>query len=370
MLDWGVQSKDRMDSPVKLGNDSVESVTWDRYDVLPERPGLKEESMKFVRFALIATTFLLQSASADARLLSIGPSYDSPAGLSERIAQLEALTTNDPYQVGEEWGKVAISMDSLRGKSEAFKRAALATASFGGGTSFYLGKIGDAHIMATNHHVISSEWACNVGSARFTLLELRFGCEKLLGTWTDIDLALFVINVDPASEAKLSNVGRNFAFNRSIQRRQALMTIGYGSHFNRRGHIVATDDRDCRVFSGDDEFRHMADPDTYNPGPYSTWSFSVGCDVSHGDSGSAMVDRRTGDVVGLIWTGKIPKSSVIQSSDYLDGLLREPTEAVWTELNYAVPAPKIKEFLQRELDEGRIVDREKRELLSKILRGN
>ena len=32
---------------------------------------------------------------------------------------------------------------------------------------------------------------------------------------------------------------------------------------------------------------------------------------------SAMVDRTTGEVVGIIWTSKIPKSDRVQNSDFL-----------------------------------------------------
>ena len=90
----------------------------------------------------------------------------------------------------------------------------------------------------------------------------------------------------------------------------------------------------------------MPDPDALNPGTYDAWSFANGCDVSHGDSGSAMVDRKTGKPIGLIWTGKIPKSPKVQQSQYLNEILQKQSPEIWTELSYAVPAAKIREVLQ------------------------
>lgn len=96
----------------------------------------------------------------------------------------------------------------------------------------------------------------------------------------------------------------------------------------------------------------MSDPDELNTGRHQVWSFANGCDVSHGDSGSAMVDLQTGEVVGLIWTGKIPKSTRVQSSEYLEELIENPNEDIWNELSYAVPAAKIKEVLLKRIQNG------------------
>ena len=91
----------------------------------------------------------------------------------------------------------------------------------------------------------------------------------------------------------------------------------------------------------------MADPDEFNPAGYKAWSFAHACDISHGDSGSAMIDRKNGDVVGIVWTGKIPKSAMVQSSANLQKIFTGSTPAVWKELSYAVPAVKIKEVLKK-----------------------
>src|SRR5690606_34729203 len=96
--------------------------------------------------------------------------------------------------------------------------------------------------------------------------------------------------------------------------------------------LVANQDNDCIVYSETDDVRFMADPDDLNPGDYSVWSFANGCDVSHGDSGSAMVDRNTGEIVGIIWTGRIPKDKKVQDPAYLDSIYSSSSEDVWKQL--------------------------------------
>ena len=125
-------------------------------------------------------------------------------------------------------------------------------------------------------------------------------------------------------------------------------------------------DDDCKVFSGENEFRFMADPDDLNTGSYKAWSFANGCDISHGDSGSAMIDRESGDVVGIIWTGKIPKSNRVQNSQYLEQLISNPNEEIWKELSYAVPAQKIGQYLNDLLDSNEL-SRVNSEIVSAII---
>lgn len=98
----------------------------------------------------------------------------------------------------------------------------------------------------------------------------------------------------------------------------------------------------------------MGDPDSKNPGPDKVWSFANACDVSHGDSGSAMVDETTGSPVGLIWTGRIPKSPQAQNSQNILNWETNQADEVWEELSYAVPAKKIQEVLREKLQSGKI----------------
>lgn len=308
--------------------------------------------------ALLSLLTLSQPAAALLPRLEPGQSGKTGIGLA-------AFAGTDSYRLGDEWGKRPVTQADLANATPAFRRAVLATAGIGGGTSFYLGKFAGRHVMATNHHVMPSD-SCRSRTARFRLLGVNAPCELFLGTWPEVDLALFTVRLTPADEAKLAPVAGNFQLHDDVKAGQLLLTVGFGSAGNPTGQLVAGQDADCYVFSGDGEYRQMADPDQFNPGSYRAWSFSFGCDGSHGDSGSSVVDRATGKVVGIFWTGRIPKDRGVQSSTYLTKLFQEKNEAIWEQLNYAVPAKKIGEHLQR-LVEGSLPELSK-QIFTEMLR--
>jgi hypothetical protein len=254
------------------------------------------------------------------------------------------------YQIGAEWGKKVVTLESLKSESPVFQKSAKRTAllgSFvGGSTAFYLGKFNGHHVMATNNHVVESQKDCDSYRATFTLLDKKiFICQKYLWSWTDVDFSLFTIRVKPEDEYLLDGIGQNLAFDSKIYSGQKLLTIGHGFADNPNQYLVANQDSDCKVYSKTDEFRFMPDADDVSPLEYSVWSFANGCDVSHGDSGSAMVDRETGDIVGIIWTGRIPKEPKVQDPAYLSDIFSQNSEDIWKELSYAVPSSKIKEAI-------------------------
>lgn len=240
------------------------------------------------------------------------------------------------YQVGEEWGRVSVSLPTT-------SRAALATAYADGGTAFFLGELGGALVAATNHHVFPRAESCVDGAVLFTALRVRGTCTRLLGTWPEIELALFTIEVPTADDRRaLIGVGANFDFAAQVRRGQRLTTVGFGVAANPDGRMMSNADADCRVFSPTGEFRLLKDPDTVRPESYPVWSFAHGCDSSHGDSGSAMIDRATGKPIGIHWTAKVP-----QRPRDRQALERLPEAEIWTELGYGVPATKIREVVAR-----------------------
>lgn len=278
---------------------------------------------------------------------------------------------DDKYRIGDEWGKKPVTTEMLKDATPAFRRAALATAKLenlmGHGTAFYLGYFNGRHVMATNHHVCENTFDCVSKTAKFQMLGMEFRVKSLIGSWPEIDSAFFTIEVKTEAQAQaLARVAANYDFRGSIYPGEPLITIGHGSGNNKKGVLVANQDYDCKVFSEKDEFRFMADPDDISPAPYKAWSFANGCDVSHGDSGSAMVDRSSGKVVGIIWTGRIPKSEKIQNSKYLDQIFAQHSEEIWKELSYAVPAAKIAEHLSSLINSGKFNETD-RATLTEIL---
>jgi hypothetical protein len=258
------------------------------------------------------------------------------------------------YQIGDDWGKLPVGPDDFASEP-LLLRAAQATASLGGGTTFYLGTFNGEAVIATNHHVCDSLSACKGKAARFPLLKKEAKVTRSLGTWKEIDLSLLVVTVSEGDREILDSVAANFDFESDIVPGQELFTAGFGVAMNPLRKLVANQDQDCKVFSKENDFRLMEDPDSINPGGYKTWSFANGCDVSHGDSGSAMVDRHTGQPIGIIWTGKIPKNSSVQNSARLAELVGSDDSVIWTELSYAVPGIKIKEYLSFQLGAGEVL---------------
>ena len=284
----------------------------------------------------------------------------------EKLRLREYLSGVSDYQIGDSWGKKPVLESDLPSRSPAYIRAVLATASFNSATAFYLGRFGQWHVMATNHHVLERSSDCQSRRANFVLLKKRFSCASMIGSWPEIDLALFTISVPESDSKLLQSVGRNFDFKSELMEDTALITAGFGIAGNSNRELMVNDNDDCRVMSNNGEFRLMADPDEYNPASYKAWSFSTGCSVSHGDSGSAMVNKINGAVVGLLWTGAIPKEARIQNSSYLRQLQKEDSDEIWSLLTYAVPATKISEKLKSELQSGRLKNEDK-EIVQLIL---
>lgn len=289
----------------------------------------------------------------------------SPLRLSSLIERLLLAGVLD-YQIGDEWGKKGVDSARRPETDPVYFRAVHATAFFNSATAFYLGRFAGQHVMATNYHVMSSDWECDGRSANFTFRKKRHRCRELIGSWPEVDLALFTLETNPEVDRDLQGVGGNFDFANSISVDLPLLTAGFGVAGNAARQMVVNENADCRVMSGDDEFRLLADPDRYNPATYKAWSFASGCSVSHGDSGSAVFSRLNGKVVGIVWTGAIPKEERVQRSSYLRELQLRRDEEIWSLLTYVVPAKKIAERLRRALSDGELSEEQQsvvRELL-------
>lgn len=270
-----------------------------------------------------------------------------------------ALTGVRDYQIGDEWGKKWVDPSTLSQKDPIFVRAVQATAFFNSATAFYLGCFSGTHVMATNHHVLGSQSECEGRTVHFSLRKAKYRCDEMIGSWPEIDLALFTLKSSNSADADLKSYAGGFDFSGSLDEDTPLLTAGYGIAGNASRQMMVNENNDCRVVSGQNEFRFMDDPDRFNPADYKAWSFATGCSVSHGDSGSAIVNRKSGAVVGLIWTGAIPKDSKIQSSQFIRELQNRDDEEIWSLLTYAVPALKIKDKLNEALISGELSARHK-----------
>ena len=259
------------------------------------------------------------------------------------------------YQIGPEWGRFEITDEVMAKETPEFNKLVNATASVGGATGFYLGVHNGIHVMATNNHVIKDESGCYMATVGF---QDRSGqifegfCHHVIGTWKDVDFTLFEARFTPQNAAKMSGRESLMRFDAPIQKGRDLMMAGFGiAGANTRRLYRGTHDSDCKVYSKDNEFRYMPDPDQVNPGEGKVWLFALGCDISHGDSGSAIAARDNGDLIGIISTGRIPKNPKVRESAYLDQIYADGSEDVWGELGYAVPAAKIAEYMRRQVSD-------------------
>jgi hypothetical protein len=257
------------------------------------------------------------------------------------------------YQVGDEWGRELVT-EEMMSQSPMIRRLALATARVSGGTGFVLGEFAGEIVVATNHHVCPAGfyWSCQ--SVDFPKLGFHLDRKYFLGTWPEIDLTLMSFQATPEQRQALLDVATPLSYARDIQNGAPLMTLGFGVAGNERQNLVINQDEDCRVFSQDDDFRMMDDPDDKNTLDYRVWSFANGCDASHGDSGSLFALAETGEIIGLLWTARVPKSAEAQNSETLDMWDQSADESVWRELTYGVPAQKIQEVLRQKLVSGSI----------------
>lgn len=252
------------------------------------------------------------------------------------------------YQIGPTWDKAEVTTSLLSDQNPVLLKTAQATAKltvmFSTGTGFVVGENNGQVMLATNHHVIEDQKFCDETKVAFEILNIkRVRCDKVIVTNTELDLTIFTIKgLSPEAKDKLLATALPLT-KVGPQKGQNLLTLGYGFAGNDNGKLMVDQGDDCKTYSKDDEMRYMADPDVVNPGPYKTWLFAAGCDVSHGDSGSAVVDRNTGEVVGILSTGKIPKIARVRSAEFLQKIFNGSTEEVWSELTYVVPFSKIME---------------------------
>lgn len=293
--------------------------------------------------------------------------HAAPPTEAEILAQL---------QIGPKWDKQMLTEQSSKRLKPALRKAALSIASFRHGTAFFVGILDGQYVMATNAHVVANRMTdllpenidvleadpksicyrkpgdqSTLERVRFDLQKKSFECERLIGVWPSVELALFTIKVEKSDTNFFREIGLIFDFANPPVQAKHVVSLGYGEFMNSGETDVAltlTSGPYCKTFSPTGEIRYMSDPDEHNPGPYKVWSVAVGCNIAWGDSGSPLLDPISGRVVGLMWTARYPKLAAMQDSAYLDKTLSNQSPEVWTQFSYASPSVKIREVLSLE----------------------
>lgn len=253
----------------------------------------------------------------------------------------------DWAQIGSNWDKAPFTQEKFASASSTTQKAAMALGHISGGaTSFYIGKISGKHLAVTNHHVYP--FGCRDEMIEFPFMKHTFRCTNLIGTWPQIDTTIFELSVPKPFEDEILPHALKFAFEKDVTPGQKLLTMGFGHNRNGLKQPMLDDSEDCKVYSAKNEFRLLLDPDqNLYPGDpdFFAWSLAHACESSQGDSGSAILDRETAEVVAILWTMKSNRAERFQDSSYLNSLITNPNEDVWTQMNYGVPVRKVKEII-------------------------
>jgi len=263
------------------------------------------------------------------------------------FAHAEAQDEN-PYQIGPEWGRKPFTHKNVNELPTVISSQIKAVARFDGGTAFYLGKFDGKHLMATNHHVLPGALNCySFNWVTFILLDEFFSCKNFVLTSSDVEITIFELKVKPEDEAVLNGLG--IPLSSSPLDTDQLYGAGYGFQNNpMRNSLLLSNDEHCKFFSKNTRF--ITDPDTINTADYQVWSRPVGCDFSHGDSGSPVFNDY-GELVGLNWTGGAPKPSKVLNSDYLNEIEATQGPEIWKNLSYIVPTKNIRSHLEGFINE-------------------
>ncbi|MDA8793040.1 hypothetical protein N9N67_07335 [Bacteriovoracaceae bacterium] len=260
------------------------------------------------------------------------------------------------YQIGDAWSRERVDLPKNVIGHFGSQHLSLiqVIGRYNGGTITYLGKFNGIHLAITNHHVCSKPVFCIGQYIRFTNTpspseeySIIWGKSKnLIFTIDEIETSLIEVSFsEPEEEKIMVELAAKNKYQWQFEFEQELLVLGYGIHRNSFRGLSIAYDNDCRIFSPANFVKKIKDPDQVNPVSYKVWSVSIGCDTSHGDSGALVINRKTGEFIGIIWTGKVPKGPMTRNSKVLATWRTNESYLIWQELTYMVPFYKIKEII-------------------------
>ncbi len=219
------------------------------------------------------------------------------------------------------------------------------------GTGFYIGKHNDNHIFVTNAHVMGRK-DCHKSKVTFltdSLTERRVDCEKILfSKFKNDKLDITVFTIKARNLSSMAGVGLDVNWNFKPVPAMKLAQAGFGIKRLRRGRTGKNQiteykmnlnfDSDCVVVSEKDKLYNLSNMKT-------SFTFFTGCDVVGGDSGSAVIDRESGEVVGLAWGSGDTKGSL--SSEALWGeLIGTKDPKLLSYSSFAISMKSVKKYFK------------------------
>lgn len=234
-------------------------------------------------------------------------------------------------QQGDHWSREPVTSALLQSSNDpVLKQLYTSTVRVNGATGTYLGIYAGLPVLMTAHHVMPTQDACTGQVVSFYGPSLAFTCQRLLGAWADVDVSLFILSANAG--AALAGRGLKPGFDAHISQFEELETMGHGSEQNPGNLLTVDRGPDCYVASASDDFRFRDN---------TTWSMALGCNESAGDSGSPIIDRTSGLLLGIVWGGHTDKDDDIANSAYLRSLAQANAPDLWVQLNYASPMPVV-----------------------------
>ncbi|MDC1174408.1 serine protease [Bacteriovoracaceae bacterium] len=237
------------------------------------------------------------------------------------------------------------------------------------GTAFYIGKHNGEYLVATNAHVLTNVPFCQMGpmlSPRFYFEDFADGlyCRQIIGSWKEIDLAIISLRVSRDQEYFFDRK-EEFKFHKSasVDKFTELVTFGHGEVNNPSYKLTYDDSSDCKVLSQTNRFRSVLKED--DPLKHKIPSFATGCDISRGDSGSPVIDKSNGTLLGIIWGTRNKKPLKIKSSAYIHLLSEQNHEDIWKYMSYAIPTKEIFDRVEKSVRNDRM--RYKNRLILQLL---
>ncbi len=228
------------------------------------------------------------------------------------------------------------------------------------GTGFYLGLHKGKHLVLTNSHVMDKN-ECEGARVTFLTRSLNtftFSCNEILLNLyqrEQSDLTLFSVKFN-GHEDKLGS-GLKLDLSYSPIAGEELAIIGFGikkapsrmiDFRLKRFTPLLSMDNDCVIasptgvtvfFGGSSQVDH---------------TFATGCDVATGDSGSAILNRNTGEVVGLLWgmgSDATDKYKQQNSEYFMNEVVGKNHSMVWKNLSYGILLSQLQEKLSTFLTE-------------------
>ena len=288
------------------------------------------------------------------------------AGFLCTILLLPATASAQPQQ-GDQWGRVPVTSQLLNQGDAVLQAVFHSTVRVNGATATYLGLFAGSPVLMTARHVMPDQDSCTGRTVTFyespgqggTLQKLPFTCDRLLGAWDQVEISLFSVATSAQSLALLESRGLKPGFDAPVSQFAELVTMGHGGEQNPQELLTVDQGPDCYVASASDDFR-------FRDG--AIWSIALGCNDSAGDSGSPVVDRKSGALLGIVWGGHTDKLPELADSRYLRSLATSESPLLWEQLNYASPMRVVGAMFRYLLQNGQALDSQLRETLTDLLK--